>query len=387
MTTQTKPGTWNPTLNKQGRLDQGNFELTQSVYDTADTYFVNTEQILLNEKMYGTATMQIFQKKDGSILCGVDEVISLITEYSGVQDPVTQAWIPGNTELSIKALMDGDELKSREPVMIIKGPYCLFAALETLYLGKLARQTKIATNVRNLVNVAGGKPIYFFGARFDDAETQRGDGYAAMIGGAAGVSTPAQAEYFNGIAIGTIPHALIAMFRGDTVEAAKAYVRRFPDRQLSVLVDYQNDSVNTAVAVANALGEKLYGIRLDTSENMKDKIFDNTPDSENFPKALYGVNPSLVREVRSALDAAGHTHVKIMVSGGFNEGKIALFEGMGVPVDSYGVGASLLEGSNNFTADIVEVDDEPEAKVGRGLGDTSRLTKVDMREYAGRHFE
>jgi nicotinate phosphoribosyltransferase len=336
--------------------------------------------------MYGSATMQIFQKKESSILCGVDEVIALIAEYSGVQDPVTQAWIAGNTELSIKALRDGDVLNAKEPVMLIKGPYCLFAALETLYLGKLARQTKIATNVRNLVNVAGGKPIYFFGARFDDVETQRGDGYAAMVGGAAGVSTTAQAEYFEGVPVGTMPHALIAMFRGDTVEAAKAYVSRYPDRPLSVLVDYQNDSVNTAVAVANALGDKLYGVRLDTSENMKDKIFEGVDDSKNFPKALYGVNPSLVREVRSALDAAGHDKVKIMVSGGFNEGKIALFEGMGVPVDSYGVGASLLEGSNNFTADIVEVDDEPEAKVGRGLGDTSRLETVDMREYAGGNF-
>src|SRR5690606_31407370 len=114
------------------------------------------------------------------------------------------------------------------------------------------------------------------------------------------------------------------------------------------LVDFDNDSVGTSLAVADALGERLWGVRLDTSETLVDKALEGT--------GLTGVQPRLVELVRAALDDAGHDHVRIVASGGFDAGRIARFEEAGIPVDAYGVGSSLIRGSNDFTADVVEVD-------------------------------
>jgi nicotinate phosphoribosyltransferase len=90
-----------------------------------------------------------------------------------------------------------------------------------------------------------------------------------------------------------------------------------------------------------------------------------------------GVNERLVRNVRDALDADGFERVKIVVSGGFDVEKIREFESRGVPVDSYGVGSSLIRGSNDFTADIVLTDGRPSAKAGRRFRPSERLAPVD----------
>ena len=90
-----------------------------------------------------------------------------------------------------------------------------------------------------------------------------------------------------------------------------------------------------------------------------------------------GVNRRLVEKVRAALDGAGYTDVRIVVSGGFTAARIREFEAAGVPVDAYGVGSSLIRGDNDFTADIVIVDGRPCAKVGRTYRPNQRLEKVE----------
>ena len=79
--------------------------------------------------------------------------------------------------------------------------------------------------------------------------------------------------------------------------------------------------------------------------------------------------------MRNALDAAGHERVRIVVSGGFTAEKISSFEAEGVPVDAYGVGSSLIRGSNDFTGDIVMTDGEPSAKFGRHYRENPRLER------------
>ena len=130
---------------------------------------------------------------------------------------------------------------------------------------------------------------------------------------------------------------------------------------VTVLVDFENDSVTTALEVADALGERLWGVRLDTSERMVDKAL--WSDMGEF--APTGVNPELVERVRTALDEAGHRHVQIVVSGGFDAAKIRHFEELGAPVDAYGVGSSLVRGQNDFTADVVQLEGRHAAKAGR----------------------
>jgi nicotinate phosphoribosyltransferase len=174
--------------------------------------------------------------------------------------------------------------------------------------------------------------------------------------------------------VGTVPHALIAAFGGDTVAAARLFADRYHDEtNITVLVDFENDSVRTALEVADALGEHLWGVRLDTSEQLVDVALQDEPD----PAGNRGVTPLLTRRVRDALDAAGHERVRIVVSGGFDDEKIERFEAEGAPVDAYGVGSSLLRGQNDFTADVVRVDGRPLAKAGRQENPNPRLELVD----------
>jgi nicotinate phosphoribosyltransferase len=211
-------------------------------------------------------------------------------------------------------------------------------------------------------------------ARHDHWLVQTGDGWAAHVAGAIGVSTDAQASWWGGRGVGTVPHSLIASFGGDTVAAARAFADRYAgEMNVTVLVDFDNDSVRTALAVADALGDKLWGVRLDTSERMIDRSLWH--DLGDFVPT--GVNEMLVRRVREALDGAGHERVKIVASGGFDAGRIRIFEERGVPVDAYGVGSSLIRGSNDYTADVVMVDGEPVAKAGRRLRPNPRLELVE----------
>jgi nicotinate phosphoribosyltransferase len=80
--------------------------------------------------------------------------------------------------------------------------------------------------------------------------------------------------------------------------------------------------------------------------------------------------------VRNALDEHGYEHVRIVASGGFTAAKIRSFEEAEVPVDAYGVGSSLIRGSNDFTGDIVVTDGKPSAKAGRRYRENPRLELV-----------
>jgi nicotinate phosphoribosyltransferase len=202
---------------------------------------------------------------------------------------------------------------------------------------------------------------------------QTGDGWAAHVAGAIGVSTDAQASWWGGRGVGTVPHGLIAAFDGDTVQAARSFVAHFArDMNVTLLVDFENESVRTALQVAEALGEDLWGVRLDTSNTLADEELRRRYGDD----APTGVAPELVHATREALDRAGFHGVKIVASGGFDAERIRAFEAAGVPVDAYGVGSSLIRGSNDFTADVVCVDGEPRAKVGREYRPSERLSPV-----------
>lgn len=336
-------------------------------YYTA-SYFNRTKEILLAEKNFRVATMQIFQKHEGSILCGVEEVIELLKAAVGYFEK--DEWIDKWNTLKVKSLSDGDRLSSWETVMHITGPYVYFANLESVYLGILARRTLVATNTRGVVEAAGGKPVICFADRFDIFLNQEGDGYAAKVGGANAVCTQAHCKWLNEEPVGTIPHALIAINKGDTVAATLQFAKHMKGANVVALVDFDNDCVGTSLKAARCLGKKLWGVRLDTPENVIDKSLQNEVQPR---KELYGVNPILVRLVRKALNQEGFIKVKIIVSSGFNEQKIAWFEKERAPVDVYAVGSALIHGENDFTADIVKVEGKKLAKVGREYRDNSKL--------------
>ena len=336
-----------------------------------DAYFNYTKELLELGTRDPRVVMQVFQRKE-SLLGGIDEAIAVLKLGAGRRLP-DGSWESGWDALDVRALREGDAISGWETVLTIEGPYRLFAHLETVYLGCLARRTLIMRNVHEVVEAARGKPILFFPARHDHWLVQTGDGWAAHVAGAIGVSTDAQASWWGGVGVGTVPHGLIAAFGGDTVAAAAAFADRYADAMnVTVLVDFENDSVRTALAVARALGPRLWGVRLDTSDRLADESLRRSMGDA----APTGVAPELVRLVRSELDAHGFHDVRIVVSGGFTAERIRAFEAEGAPVDSYGVGSSLIRGANDFTADVVIVDGRPCAKVGREYRHNDRLERV-----------
>jgi nicotinate phosphoribosyltransferase len=346
------------------RLPPGVFELPvermrEGYY--SDAYFNFARATLLHDDRHVRVLMQVFQRRD-AVLGGIDEALAILRLCA-------DDW----SDLVVHALYDGDEIEPWETVLTIEGDYAQFAHLETLYLGVLARRTRVATQVRRVVEAAGGKPILFFPARHDHHRVQTGDGYAAHIGGAIGVSTDAQASWWGGRGIGTVPHALIAAYGGNTVLAATKFADWAPaDMSIVVLVDFENDSVRTSLELARALGTRLWGVRLDTSRTLVDRaLWDEMGDFD--PR---GVNERLVTKVRDALDRDGFEHVRIVVSGGFDVERIREFERRGMPVDSFGVGSSLLQGAFDFTADVVLANGREVAKAGRRLRPNLRLERV-----------
>jgi nicotinate phosphoribosyltransferase len=331
----------------------------------SDKYFLYARDVIRADALHATVTMQVFQKRD-ALLCGVDEAIATLKLCLSEG----YRW----EDLEVLALRDGDTVQPWEPVLNITGPYAAFAHLETVYLGVLARGTGVATNTRRVVEAAWPTPVLFFPARHDHWLVQHRDGYAAYIAGANAVSTDAQAAWWGARGVGTVPHAMIAAYGGDTVRAVRAFAAHAPaDVNIVALVDFENDSARTAVEVARALGNRLWGVRLDTSETLVDR---SILDVMGGFKPT-GVNPELVTAVRKALDAAGFSHVRIVASGGFDAGKIREFRRQGVPVDSYGVGSSLFRKRYDFTADVVCVGGAPLAKVGRRYRESARVERVE----------
>jgi len=375
-------------------------------YHTA-VYFWREKRILETVNNTKKAVMQVFNKAEGATICGIDEALALLRlgtgywrdydkmnplfdEYIKVKQSLRAAsvrnafveveklssricklrhemnllWVDTHDDLQIRALNDGDRSKPFEAVLTIEGRAADFAHLESIYLGVLARATRLATNTRAVVEAAGDKSVLFFCDRFDRWANQVADGYAAMKSGAQGVATDAMGEWWGVSGLGTIPHALIALFDGDTAEAAFTFSQCYPDVKTIALVDFHNDSVKTSLEVARRFaesGKELWGVRLDTSESMVDKSV--IPYMGQFKPT--GVCARLVENVREALDREGFSKVKIVVSGGFNPVRIRDFEDRGVPADAYGVGSSLLSGNTDYTADIVLVEGQAMAKAGR----------------------
>ena len=349
---------------RRPRLDPSVFNLPvgkmREGYYT-DKYFVRAQEVLRADDHHPRVLMQVFGKSD-AYLGGIDEAIAILKLCATSWD-----------DLVVHALYDGDQIETWETVLTIEGPYDAFAHLETLYLGVLARRTRVGTNTRHVVDAARPKDVMFFPARHDHWLVQTGDGYAAHIAGAIGVSTDAQASWWGSEGVGTVPHAMIAAYGGDTVLASQKFAEYMPeDVRLISLVDFDNDCVTTSLETARALGERLYGVRLDTAETLVDRSV--IPQMGRFKPT--GVTPQLVWNVRRALDREGFQHVRLVVSGGFTVEKIRHFERQGVPVDAYGVGSSLYGGRFDFTADVVMVEGRPCAKVGREYRPNDRLERV-----------
>jgi len=318
---------------------------------TADVYFARANSILDREGLDPMVTMEVFCREE-AVLCGMGEAQNLIGHV-----------LANETGAVVEALSDGDPVTPKEVVLRIRARYRAFALYETAMLGMLAQSTGWATAARRCVETAGSVPVISFGARHVHPDITDVLDYAAIVGGCVGASTPAGARLAGLNPTGTMPHSLVLIF-GDTVRAAEAFDRDMPpDVPRIVLVDTFKDEAEEALRVANALGDRLYGIRLDT------------------PSERGRVTAALVTEIRARLDQAGFGHVKIGVSGGLTPDRIRYFLDEGAPVDSFAVG-SYISGASpiDFTGDIKEIDGAPIAKRGRipGRTESPRLVPIDL---------
>ena len=300
--------------------------------------------------------LAIFARRT-ALLFGIDEVKNLLAHTLAPADP---------SKVVVEALNDGDKIDPKEVALRITAPYRAFGLYETAMLGMLAQSTGWATAAREIVEAAAPQPVISFGARHVHPDITDVLDYAAIVGGCVGASTPAGARLAGLSPTGTMPHSLVLII-GDTVKAAEAFDRDLePDVARIVLVDTFKDEAEEALRVARALGDRLYGIRLDT------------------PSERGRVTPALVLEVRARLDQAGFEHVKIVVSGGLTPERVQVFKDAGAPVDSYAVG-SYISGATpiDFTGDIKEIDGRPIAKRGRipGRTESPRLRPVRLEDY------
>ena len=324
--------------------------------ESADVYFARAETVLEREGLDPIVTMEVFARQS-AILCGVDEAKNLIGHVLAECDPA---------ETEVEALGDGDAIEPKEVVLRIRARYRRFGLYETAILGMLAQSTGWATAARECVNAAAPQPVISFGARHVHPDVTDVLDYAAIIGGCVGASTPAGARLAGLSPTGTMPHSLVLIF-GDTVTAAEAFDRDLdPSVPRIVLVDTFKDEAEEALRVARALGDRLYGIRLDT------------------PAERGRVTADLVKEVRARLDQAGFGHVRIVVSGGLTPERILYFKEAAAPVDSFAVG-SYISGATpiDFTGDIKAIDGRPIAKRGRipGITPSDRLRPVDLTSW------
>ena len=302
--------------------------------ETSDVYFLRSHRIMEEEGVNPRVTMEVFPSGDG-VLCGIREVLALLRDA-----------LPSGAE--VWALTEGEVFRLKETVLRITAPYLSFGIYETAILGILAHESGWATAARQCVEAAQGVSIVSFGARHVHPAVAAIMDYAAAVGGCVSCSTPLGAKLAGVPASGTMPHAMILCF-GDTVRAALAFDKHMPPEvPRIVLVDTFHDEPEEALQVAEALGDRLQGVRLDT------------------PGERGGVTPDLVKEARARLDLAGFQHVKLFVSGGVTPERIREFLAEGSPVDSFGVG-SYISGARpiDITADIKEVEGKPVAKRGR----------------------
>ncbi len=315
--------------------------------DTADIYFHHARKILEREGLDPVVTMEIFPNRRG-ILCGTNEALALL-----------QSVLPA--EAAVWALDEGAAMDAKEVVLRIRARYSTFGLYETALLGILASQSGWATAARRIVDAAAPTSVISFGARHLHPNVAAQLGYAAVVGGCSTHATPAGARLAGTQPTGTMPHAMILIF-GDTVRAVQAFDRWMPPEANRIaLVDTFHDEAEEALRVARALGERLWGVRLDT------------------PAERGRVTPDLVKEVRARLDQAGFARVKIFVSGGVDVERIELFKREGAPVDGFGVGSAISAASPiDFTGDLKEIDGKPIAKRGRipGITVNPRLKQV-----------
>ncbi len=304
---------------------------------TTDVYFQRTVQIIEEAELDREVRAEFSVKRlpggmPWAVFTGLEEVFALL---DGI-------------DLDMRGVPEGTIIRPYEPVMEVRGSYLSFAILETAILGLLCQSSGVATKAARTRIAAGDKLLASFGARRMHPSVAPVVERAAFIGGCDAVSVVKSAELLGEDPTGTTPHALMLLV-GDTVESMLLFDRIIdPAANRIALIDTFEDEKFEAIRVAEALGDRLYGVRLDT------------------PGSRRGDFAAIIQEVRWELDLRGFNHVQIVVSGGLDEDEVRKLQPL---VDGFGVGTSIANaGTIDFAMDIIEIEGEPVGKRGKMSG-------------------
>jgi len=304
---------------------------------TTDVYFIRTKKILtekgIHRKVFADVTTTSLPREwKWGVLAGIEEVAKLLE----------------GLPVNVYAMREGTIFHPYEPVLQIEGYYEEFGVYETALLGMLSQASGIATAALRIKIAANFKPVYSFGIRHMHPAIAPMIDRAAFIGGCDGVSGVLGAEMIGEKPVGTMPHALILTV-GDQVKAWKYFDEVVePEVPRTALVDTLCDEKFEALMAAEALGERLTAVRLDTPGSRRG----------NFRK--------IIEEVRWELNLRGYDWVKIFVSGGLNEESIREIVDV---ADAFGVGSAIASAKPvDFSLDIVEVEGKPITKRGKLSG-------------------
>jgi nicotinate phosphoribosyltransferase len=305
--------------------------------EVSDVYFVRTVEILQHRGDRRRVKAEVYLKSlpddwQWGILAGIEEAAHLFEDL-----PV-----------DIHAMEEGTVFNPYQPVIVIDGVYVDWAKYETALLGLLCQSSGIATKAARCKKAAGARQVISFGARRMHPMLAPMIERNAFIGGCDGVAVTKSAELIDSDPMGTIPHSLILMV-GDTVEALQTFNEVIdPKVRRVALIDTLQDEKFEAIRVAEALGEDLYAVRLDTPSSRRGDFY------------------RILEEVRWELDLRGYQHVKLIASGGIDEYEILNLNPL---VDAYGVGTSIANAPVlNFGLDIMEIEGVPTAKRGKWSG-------------------
>jgi len=300
---------------------------------TTDIYFLRTEEVLSQKGVNPRVVAEVIMTSGGwAVLTGLEEVAHLLA----------------GKDVDVYSMPEGTIFFPYEPVLRIEGHYLDFARYETPLLGFLCHESGIATKAARIKLLAGDVPVISFGTRRQHPALAALIERCAYLGGMDGVSCVAGADRIGIEATGTMPHSLIICF-GNQQAAWKAFDDVIAKKVPRIcLCDTYYDEKTESILAAEALGESLHAVRLDT------------------PTSRKGDFRRIIEEVRWELDVRGYRDVGIFVSGGMDEEAVVELRDL---VAGFGVGTSVSNAKSiDLALDIIEREGEPCAKRGKRGG-------------------
>jgi nicotinate phosphoribosyltransferase len=315
-----------------------------------DAYFLRTEETLeaadRNPRVVTEVTQDQFPTGEFDLLAGVKDAAHLLE----------------GLPVDVDAMAEG-QLFDGGPVMRIEGPYLEFARYETSLLGLLSHQSGVATAALEARRAAPNSSVLSFGARHVHPAIAPVVERGALIGGLDGFSHVAAGEILGREASGTMPHALVIAFSDQEIAWTAFDETVTADVPRIAIADTYSDEKDESIRAAEALGEALDGVRLDTTSSRR------------------GDFRHIVREVRWELDARGYEDVDIFVSGGLGPADLRELRDV---ADGFGVGGHVSNADPlDFALDIVELDGELAAKRGKLSGVKQAFRTPDGGHHVG----